>query len=342
MILRVTRNLKFHAVLYAIVSLASSILLAAVGWFYLSPILTTKQLWLTIGGGAVLLAGVSGYLVAQYVQRRIDLLHVGMIHMQKGNYSFHLESQRADPFDQVFDAFNQTMTLLEEKMKEVQKLGMQDALQQEVAEKAVAEERRRLARDLHDTVSQHLFAMHMHASSLSMMFKKKPAEAEKIVNQLVEISSRSQKHIRALIAQLRPHELQGKSLQEALDIWFPDYCNHNRLQGTLDIGVEHKIPDAIEQQMFLIIQEAVANVVKHASATTVKIGLYEEEKQYLVHITDDGIGFDHHEVNQHSYGLSSMQERTRKMGGDLELTSHAGSGTMIRLRIPKFVAAKGE
>lgn len=339
MILRVTRNMKLQAVLYFIVSLLISVGLTALGWIYLSRYLNALQLWMSVSTIGLLSAGTCGYIAAQHLQRRLDHMQLGIIQLHKGNVSYRLMHGGSDPFDEVYADFNRMAASLEERMKHIQRLGMMEASQEEIAERAVAEERRRLARDLHDTVSQQLFAMHMHASSLPMILERNPDQSGPILEQLIQMSHLAQKHIRGLIAQLRPLELEGKSLSQALELWFPDYCNHNNLKGSLDIRLREEMTDAIEQQIFLIIQEAIANVVKHASASQVTVSVQETDTQYRMQIMDDGVGFDRETSKKHSYGLSTMLERARKMGGELEVLSRTGNGTRIQVSIPKFAEA---
>lgn len=221
MILPFTRNIKLLATVYGAICFIAYFLLAGVSWVVLSDTLSTKQLWTVMICLGVLFTGAAGYVAAHYIQRRMDPLHLGIIQLMKGNYAYRLDLDNTELFKQIMEDYNQMTTVLEERMKQVQHRGVHEAMQQEAAEKAVIEERRRLARDLHDTVSQHLFAMHMQASSLPTLMKRNPEQSEKILNQLIQLSSLAQKQIRGLIAQLRPLELEGKSLTEGLGIWFP-------------------------------------------------------------------------------------------------------------------------
>ena len=336
MIMRATRNMKLRAILHYVFTVLACTALTGAAWFYLAAYLAGAQLWMAVFGIAAVSAGICGYASAQHMQRRLDDLQLGMIQLNKGNLGYRIPQKCSDPFDELFMEFNRMAAKLEDRVKEMQRIGEQELSYEEAIERAVAEERRRLARDLHDTVSQQLFAMHMHASALPMILERNPEQAGQILEQLIQMSNLSQKHIRGLIAQLRPLELQGRSLQQALELWFPDYCNHNHLQGRLDIRLRQDMPDAIEQQVFLIIQEAVANVVKHASANQVAVNVQETDNQYRVIIEDDGVGFDRETSKKHSYGLSTMQERARKMGGDFEIASSATAGTRVQVNIPKF------
>jgi NarL family two-component system sensor histidine kinase LiaS len=232
---------------------------------------------------------------------------------------------------------------MEQRIGWLQKLGEENVMLQAASnEAAVIEERRRLARDLHDTVSQQLFALHMTASALPQWIERDPQQASRLIEQLIGVSQHAQRQMRGLIAQLRPIELEGRTLQQALDRWFPDYCRHNQLQGTLDLELgevdasPQNMPEAIEHQMFLLIQEGMANVVKHSEATRVTLSLRDTGRQYSLQIEDNGAGFDTSAVKVGSYGLATMKERAEKLGGSFEIFSRPGRGASLKVRIPKF------
>lgn len=156
------------------------------------------------------------------------------------------------------------------------------------------------------------------------------------MEQLIAMSSTAQRQMRGLIAQLRPMELQGRTIEEALGRWFPDYCRQNGLQGTLEIQLRGRISEAKEHQLFLIIQEAMGNVVKHAEAQNVRLFLGETDRQISLSVEDDGAGFRSEQVREGAYGLSTMRERSQKMGGEAEIVTKPGAGTRVRVRFPKF------
>lgn len=330
-------NLKWEILLYFVLASALSIGLLMVGRIYFFSELSETEWWLSITV-VLLFAGISvGYYTAQRFQRRLDAIHLGVIQLTKGNLSGRIDSGGNGAFDRIFIDFNKMAASLEQRIKILQQLGEERVLQQDEAnEEAVLEERRRLARDLHDTVSQQLFAIHMSASSLPKVLERDQELAKQVLDQLIQMSYLAQKQMRGLIAQLRPLELEGKSLADALDKWFPDYCRQNFLQGSLDIQLKGDISEAKEYQLFLIIQEAMANVVKHAAAKHVTLSLHDVGHQYVLAVEDDGQGFDQGQVRQGSYGLSTMQERAQKLGGDMEMFSKLGAGTRMKIHIPKF------
>ncbi|WP_106766581.1 sensor histidine kinase [Paenibacillus faecalis] len=300
-------------------------------------IIEDNRLWVYYTVGIILFTGIVGYIAGQRIQRPLDLLHLNMLQVAKGNLAIRLPEAEDASFARVYKEFNRMTEALEKKMKILQRLGEQDVIEKEVAaEAAVLEERRRMARDLHDTVSQQLFAIHMSASSLPGVMKNNPEQGDKVLEQLISMSHTAQKQMRALIAQLRPLELEGKTLEEALERWFPDYCRKNNLKGMKDVELCGGLSEAIEHQLFLIIQEAIANIVKHACATLISMSLREERNRVVLSISDDGMGFDEMTQRQGSYGLSTMRERAEKLGGQVDIISRRGAGTTVRVHIPLF------
>jgi NarL family two-component system sensor histidine kinase LiaS len=293
--------------------------------------------WLTWIGVLTVVQMAVTYQVGQRTQRKIDQLQLAMKQASAGNWSYRLPEEAGDSFSAVYRELNVMMGQLESRLKLLQQLGEKEVLEEASStEAAVLEERKRLARDLHDTVSQQLFALHMSASSLPKLLERDGAHAQKVMEQLIAMSSTAQKQMRGLIAQLRPMELQGKTLEEALDRWFPDFCRQNGLQGTLDLQVGDRISEAKEHQLFLIIQEAMANVVKHASAQSVRLFLGETDRQISLSIEDNGSGFKGGQARPGGYGLSTMRERAHKLGGDAEIVTKPGAGTRVRVWFPKF------
>lgn len=336
------KNTKWELLFYFLLS--GGILAALLYWFSLYGFVQVfpPRIWVFYLLAAVLVAVVTGYIAGQRIQRRIDVLHYSMLQVSQGNLSLRLGDTEDQSFTRVYREFNVMMNSIETKTKLLQKLGESEAVgKEQLVDSAVREERRRMARDLHDSVSQQLFAIHMSAASLPKVQAMNPDAAAQVMQQLIQMSNLAQKQMRALIAQLRPVELEGISLPAALDRWFPDYCIQNGLKGVKDVELCEELSEAIEQQLFLIVQEAMANIVKHAQASMVSLSLRENERQVLLSISDDGRGFSGGAAQkQGSYGLMTMRERAEKLGGRAEILTKPGAGTTIRIHIPKFTEGK--
>jgi len=340
-VFRQIRNVKWELMLHMLT--AALIVSAAAGffiwfWFYvLNGMIGLFGLWLAIADAALFVGLSVGYVAALRFQRKLNRLHLGILQLGRGNLAERIPVTGDDAFDKIYYDFNEMAAGVEQRIQMLKKLGEEHVRQRaSFEEAAVLEERKRLARDLHDTVSQQLFALHMSASTLEKIIERDAEKAKMLAAQITQVSATAQRQIRGLIAQLRPVELEGRSLEEALGEWFPDYCRHNRLLGELDIRLSGPMSDALEHQIFMIVQEAMANVVKHAEASRAELSLHEQDHQYVLTVADDGRGFYNGQVQTHSYGLSSMQERARELGGRTEIYSKAGSGTRIKVYFPKF------
>ncbi|MFD2613668.1 histidine kinase [Paenibacillus gansuensis] len=336
-------NVKWQMLSYF---LCTTVLIAAAtffGSFYFGERLSRGYFWLSFIGLLLAIGLIIGYIAAQTIQRKLNVLQLSLFQMAKGNFTTRVAYSESDSFHQIYRDFNEMAESVEAKVKMLQTLGEESVMQNaDITEDAVLEERKRLARDLHDTVSQQLFAIHMSASSLPKILQKNEEQGNQVLEQLIQMSHHTQLQMRSLIAQLRPLELDGRSLQSALEKWFPDYCRQNGLQGSLEFQLDGRLSDAKEHQFFLIVQEAMANVTKHASASHVTLSLYETDNQYILSVQDDGLGFDQTRAKLNSYGLSTMRERAEKLGGSMEVLSKAGAGTRVKAAIPKFIGKRGK
>ena len=212
----------------------------------------------------------------------------------------------------------------------------------ELESKVALEERHRLARDLHDSVSQALFSMTLHTRAVELALAHEGGDPRgRIASGLGELRQLTQAalaEMRALIFELRPGALQEEGLvaavrkhaaavaaREGLDV---------RVEATRD---EFELgPDAAEQ-LYRLVQEALHNVVKHANAHSATIRVRsaaDEADALIVEVIDDGAGFDPGAPYPGHLGLPGMHQRARRLGGRLEVVSSAGAGTTVRATIP--------
>lgn len=335
--MRRVRTSKWESSIYSGLTTFVLMMIIYFGWVSFTNNAPSVESWLSWTSVLVLGQMAISYRFGQQTQRKIDQLQIIMKQASAGNWNSRMPEVEGDAFSGVNREFNVMLGQLEARLKLLQQLGERDIMEEVSSqEAAVLEERRRLARDLHDTVSQQLFALHMSASSLPKLLERDAEHAQRVMEQLIAMSSSAQRQMRGLIAQLRPMELQGRTLEEALERWFPDYCRQNEIQGTLEIQVRGALSEAKEHQLFLIIQEAMANVVKHAEAQSVRLFLGETDRQISLLIEDNGLGFRGEQVRAGAYGLSTMRERAQKLGGEAEIVTKPGSGTRVRVSFPKF------
>jgi signal transduction histidine kinase len=199
-------------------------------------------------------------------------------------------------------------------------------------EAAILEERQRLARDLHDSVTQSLFSLNMMAEGCRLSAAQ--ASQDQIVQWFSELGSSAQqalKDMRLLLYELRPSTIEHDGLVTAL---------HRRLDAVegrsgvksrfLVEGDPRRLSILEEHELYHIAQEALNNALKHAQATVVDIRLMVGARSVKLEIRDDGIGFEPDQIESEGMGLASMAERAKRMGGSLEVLSQLGMGTTIQ------------
>ena len=207
------------------------------------------------------------------------------------------------------------------------------------AREAQAAERARLARDLHDSVSQALFSMSMHARTAQLALTRVPhADAgplARAVSQLRELAAGALAEMRALILELRPDALAEEGLVAALARQAAAICAREQLPVTVE-GPDDPLPlpAGAAEHCYRVALEALHNTVKHAAASHATVTIVAADGSVRVSVADDGAGFDPALARPGHLGLRTMAERARAAGGDLEVVTAPGAGTRIQLTVP--------
>lgn len=196
-------------------------------------------------------------------------------------------------------------------------------------ELARAEERQRLARDLHDAVSQRLFAIALTARAAREVLPERPEEAALAVERVLELAQGAQREMRALIWQLRPAGLDG-GLLDALRRYGEALGLRVKVSGDAAGG----LPPHVEEALWRVGQEALSNVRKHAGTGRAEVRLRREGAGIALEVRDRGCGFDAAAVPAGALGLRGMRERAQALGGRLLVTSRPGRGTAVRVWLP--------
>src|SRR5690625_120447 len=220
-----------------------------------------------------------------------------------------------DEISRISEDLNLLGGKLQSQVKSLQRLADERAEYGKSAHQiATVEERQRLARDLHDSVSQQLFALTMLAEAAINQFDQNPEQAKRQLQEVAKAGLAAQTEMRALLLHLRPVHLSGDSLQEGIEKLIEEIKQHTPLHVELSIPQDLSLPEAVEEHMFRIIQEALSNVLRHAEASDVSIHVSERIHELFLHIRDNGKGFDEAEFSDKktSYGLHTMRERDRK------------------------------
>jgi signal transduction histidine kinase len=225
---------------------------------------------------------------------------------------------------------------------------------------AVLEERQRLARELHDSVTQLIFSMTLIAQSIAPAWRRDPAEGERRLERLLELSQSALVEMRALVAELCPAEELAAASGAAPAITGIEQVRRDGLAAALRLHVADVARDGLridfdtdgyarqpleqEEALYRIVQEALHNVVKHARARYVAVTLAVVNQTTRLTVKDDGIGFapelanvsgDAHQLPQGGFGLRTMKERAEALGGRLQMISSPGRGTIVEVMLPQ-------
>jgi signal transduction histidine kinase len=205
-------------------------------------------------------------------------------------------------------------------------------------ELSIVGERNRLALELHDVISQKLFALALAAESADALFDVDRDAARAQIDRLRQLSQEALEELRYLILELRPPELERDGLATTLRKHIEVL---RRLQGgtpTLELELDGELPPDADRdrELLRIAQEALQNAIRHAEATRIVLRLATRDAELLLEVRDDGNGFDPQaaSVRSRRLGLSSMEERARRVDGRLSITSAPRAGTTVRLEAP--------
>jgi signal transduction histidine kinase len=202
-------------------------------------------------------------------------------------------------------------------------------------ELSILEERNRLARELHDAVSQRLFGVVLTAEAALTLLDRGSLAARGEVERVRELAQAAMEELRSVVFELRPPALEVEGL-------VPTLRKHvevlRRVHGhpiELEIRGAPRLPPEADGEVFRIAQEALQNAVRHARAGRIDVRLECENGGIALSICDDGVGFDARarEVRSRRLGLTSMEERARSVGGRLTIDSTPGAGTTVTLRV---------
>jgi len=204
-------------------------------------------------------------------------------------------------------------------------------LYQQAQELAAAQERQRLARDLHDAVTQTLFSASLIAEVLPKLWERNPEAGKQKLDELRLLTRGALSEMRTLLLELRPATLVEMDLGDLLRHLANAFTGRARIPAALTLEGQVDPPAKVKEVYYRVAQEALNNINKHAEATQVSIHLQRTEEQARMEIRDNGRGFDPQAVSPEHLGLGIMRERAEAIGANIEINSQIGTGTRIEL-----------
>lgn len=300
----------------------------------LQPLLRASVVvWLVLS----LILGLGyGWLASHSISTRLQRVMAASQALAAGESAPRVEDSSPDEIGQLARQFNVMSERLSTQIHDLRALAEQNAeLARRNAELAILEERSRVARELHDSVSQELFSLSMLASATRRLLTRKPEVIDSQLAQLEALSRQALQDTRGLIFALRPAELDGRGLGPALHDLAGAARDRQGLDVELTISGTQPLPLEHEEVLFRIAQEALANVARHSGVRAVELELDVGPEQVELNVIDHGRGFDTSTPHSsRSFGLRSMSERAAALGGSCEVSSQAGQGTVVRVVLP--------
>jgi signal transduction histidine kinase len=277
-------------------------------------VVLASAIFITILTGII--GTVFGYIFARGMTRRLKRLSIVVNRWGRGDFAARAVDKSRDEVASITDQLNHMAEQLQSLIQTRQEL-------------ATLEERNRLARDLHDSIKQQIFAVSMQVGSIKLLLRRDVDAAEARLNKMETLVREAQQELTSLIRELRPVALEGKGLVEALRELIPQWSQQSDIVANLRVDGAQTLPLVVEEALLRVVQEALSNIARHSKATLVQITLAFTDERVTLSILDNGQGFDPAQLEHRGVGLLSMQERMKALGGDMKLESAPGKGTCI-------------
>lgn len=339
------RTIKFQATISFFISLTLFSLLQI--FFYYRPNPDALLISGCVAGGSFIiqLAIETFFLTRDYrlLRDQIETIDLFVRTLTAGKLSARMKAEETGRIGRLEQSLNELADKIDTQVKSLQRLVNENVeMNVKIRNEAVTEERQRLARDLHDAVSQQLFALAMLASAAEKTVRSNPEQAAANIADVSDIARKAQGEMRALLLHLRPVRLNDESLDKGLDRLIRELDGKTPIHFEASIEAVEGLPKGVENHLFRLSQEALSNALRHSEATKVRLSLHENDQSVVLTVFDNGCGFDPKREKVASYGLKTMRERAEEIGGHFVLTTHEGEGTSIHIRVPvhKRVAEK--
>lgn len=285
------------------------------------------------------------YPFSKWLKEKILSISEGADAFSRGKLDFRISTiDGIAEINEVAMQFNNMADRFENQVSTLQNLVAENtSLIKKEKDNVILSERRKLAAELHDAISQQLFSISMNISSIALLWNSDSDKAKKLLAQVECMVENSQLELRALIMHLRPVDLEGTNLCSGIEQLLNELQKkHTHIKWGWEINTNINMNKGLENQLFRVVQEAVSNMLRHSKASQFKLKLFLEQKRILLFIEDNGEGIDISKNKKSSYGLQMMRERVEGIGGRFDIISYLGTGTRIEVRVPITKLGQGE
>ncbi len=256
--------------------------------------------------------------------------------LSRGKLDYRLRIRGYVELEEISNQFNRMAQRTEKQVESLQRLINENkGLLAGAEEAASSEERRKIARELHDAISQQLFAINTTVAAIPKLMDKRPEEAKRYFKMIEQMVSMAQQELRALIMHLRPVNLEEYCLKEGIQKLLDELnSKHENIEIHQELHNIEGLAPGLENNIFRVTQEAISNILRHSKATKFSVKLLQKDKVLALIIEDNGVGIRNTESKKSSYGMATMRERIEELGGRFDVISFPDKGTRIEVRVP--------
>jgi signal transduction histidine kinase len=269
---------------------------------------------------ATVVGTLAGVVISRNLTRRLRHIALTADSWSRGELGVMVQDHSRDEIGQLAQGLNSMAGQIETLLTTRQQL-------------AVVEERNRLARELHDSVKQHLYANALLVRAARLVTGRDPQAAEKYLAEAEEQADHAQQELVELIRALRPASIADKGLVAVLQEYASEWSRRSGIELEMQVQGERTTPLEVEDAIYRVGQEALTNVARHSDAQHVTVRLEWTGEQVMLAVHDDGHGFDVARCEQRGLGLTSMRERIEALHGTMAVSSSEG-GTCVEARVP--------
>jgi signal transduction histidine kinase len=294
-------------------------------------LLTSQMLLTTVLVSAIGI--VAAALLTWIATRPILQLKEAAEAVGQGDFQQRLDPWANDEIGQLTTAFNaMTVELAQAERERAER----EQLRSQLLEKVIAaqeEERRRIARELHDETGQALTSLMVRLQMMNQLCANPELKVQ--VEELRQLTAQTLDGVHNLSVELRPSALDDLGLTAALERYIQEYQRHTALEvDFIVMGLEERLPPPVETALYRIVQESLTNIARHAQAETASVLLERRADRVRAIVEDDGVGFDPAAAQNGRLGLYGMRERAELLNGQLIIESTVGQGATIYVELP--------
>lgn len=332
-----------------VIGICTSIILFVLitaGFFAAFPLTNWEEIWerelmdipfiVFIPSVSIAVGVVFGLITGLYWRKQLHSVDYMLHQLEEGLQFDEKGAAKYEELESIEKRIRKIQKQISEQAKRSQRLATEKVEAQEsLIQEVISQERNRLARELHDSVSQQLFAASMMMSAINESKPQSDDRETKQFKMVEEMIHQSQLEMRALLLHLRPVALKDKSLQDGMEELLTELAQ--KVTMKIQSKIEHfHIDKGVEDHLFRILQESVSNTLRHAKASKLEVLLIHRDELIILRVVDDGIGFDVEEAKAGSYGLQNIYERAVEIGGTIKIVSVKQKGTRLEVKVPQM------